>query len=89
MFMPGSGKGLEKTWKIGFVETLSFQQIVMHLFTEGTVPVPPNRPFALRLCVALPARGLSLQGDAAAAGGGGLHAVAPQRALRKYSEDFP
>jgi len=33
---------------MGFGETLSFQQMVNHLFTEGTVPVPPNRPFALR-----------------------------------------
>jgi len=31
-----------------FFKTLSFQQIVKHLFTEGTVPVPPNRPCALQ-----------------------------------------
>ena len=41
---------LSDTTKNGFVETLSFQQIVKHLFTEGTVPVPPNRPFTLRWC---------------------------------------
>jgi len=28
----------------GFVETLSFQHMVKHHVTEGTVPVPPNRP---------------------------------------------
>ncbi len=33
----------------GFVETLSFEMI-NYLLTEGTVPVPPDRPFALRLC---------------------------------------
>ncbi len=36
--------------KWGFAETLSFQQIANNLLSEGTVPVPANRPFALRLC---------------------------------------
>jgi len=36
--------------KIGFVETLSFQQIVEHQFAEGTVPVPRTALALFRLC---------------------------------------
>ena len=61
---------------IGFVETLSFQQMVKHLFTEGIVPIPPNCPFALRSEVIVPWGVPQRRGEA-------LHTVAPQRALRK------
>jgi len=66
----------------GFVETLSFQQIVTHLFTEGTVPVPPGRPFALRLC-RITFSELSFQGGCRSGGGGGITCRNPQKALRK------
>ena len=62
---------------MGLVETLSFQQIIKHLYTEGTVPVLPNLSCALRLCH-ITFSELSLQGEAtAAAGAEALHAVAP------------
>jgi hypothetical protein len=41
--MPGKNPGLKKRL-FGFVEFLSFQQIVKHLFTEGDSACPPERP---------------------------------------------
>jgi hypothetical protein len=61
----------------GFVETLSFQQMVKHLFTERTVPVPPNRLFASRLC-RITFSGVIAQEGATAAGAEALRAVAPK-----------
>jgi len=63
--------------KIGFVEALSFQQIVKHLYTEGRVPAPRTAP-SLCDCVVLPFLELSLHGGATAAGAEAFHAVAPK-----------
>jgi hypothetical protein len=68
--------------KIGYVETLSFQQMVKHLFTEGTVPVPRTAP-SLCDCVVLPSLELSFKGGVTAAKAEELHAVAQKRSLRK------
>jgi len=62
---------------MGFVETLSFQQIVKHLFTEGTVPLPePPLRFAIVLYYFL--WSYRSRGGATAAGAEALHAVAPK-----------
>jgi hypothetical protein len=65
----------KKNVKYSFAETLNFQQIVTHLYTEGTVPVPRTAP-SLCDCVVLPSQELSLQGMPSAAGAGALHAIA-------------
>ncbi len=74
LFLAGN-KQIRMTF--GFVETLSFQQIVKHLFTEGTVPAPRTAP-AFCDCVVLPSLGLSLQWGCHSGGGEALHAVAPK-----------
>ena len=62
------------------------------LLSEGTVPVPPNRPCALGLlCITL--SGVIPQGDATAAGAKAFHAVAPKsveiRKIRIILSDRP
>jgi len=42
------GNNEEKITGKRFVEIVRFQQLVKHLVLEGEVPVPPNRPRALR-----------------------------------------
>jgi hypothetical protein len=64
------------------VETLNLQQIVKDLITEGTVPVPPNRPCILRLC-RITFSGVISPGGCHNGGGGGITCRTPQRALRK------
>ena len=62
---------------IGFVETLSFQQIGKHLFTKGDSACPPTAP-ALCDGVVLPFLQLALQSQTTAAGAEALHTVAPK-----------
>ncbi len=62
---------------MGFVETLSFQQIVKQLFMEGIVPVPRTFP-ALCDGVVLPYLDYGQRGDATAAGAEELRAVAQE-----------
>ena len=61
---------------IGSVETLRFQQIANDLLSEGTVPVHPNRPCALRWCCITFSGNYRSRGDATAAGAEALRAVA-------------
>ena len=73
---------------MGFGETLSFQQMVKHLCTEGRCLSPPNRPCALRLFRITFSGVITPVGGATAAKAEALHAEAQKRALRKYFEDF-
>jgi len=66
----------------GFVETLSFQQIVKHLFT-GDSARPPEPP-ALCDCAVLPSLGLSLHGGVRGAGTEALYAVAPKSVKKMF-----
>jgi len=66
----------------GFVETLSFQQMVKHLFTEGIVPVPPNRPFALRLC-RITFSGVIAPGGCDSDGCVGIICRSPEKSVKK------
>jgi len=59
----------------GSFETLKFQQIANHLVLEGTVPVPPNRPFALRWCCST-SSGIIAPGGCQSGGAEALRAVA-------------
>ncbi len=63
-------------------ETLSFQQIEKHLLSEGTVPVSPNRPCALRWCC-ITFSGIIAPEGMPSGGGGGITCRSPKRALRK------
>gem|GEM_PF-6209814 len=74
-------ENLRNDEKIGFVETLSFQQIVKHLFTEGTVPVPPNRPCAWRLCRITFSEGIAPGG--CHSGGQRHHMPEPPKGVKK------
>ncbi len=56
---------------------MSFQHIEKHLSTKGTVPVPPNRSFALRL-YRITYSGIVAPVGVLAAGAEVLHAVAPK-----------
>ncbi len=78
-----SGMPVKKLPVKQLCKTLSFLQIVNYLLTEGTVPVSPNRLFALRLCRITFSGIIALGGGATAAGAEALHVVALQRALRK------
>ena len=69
-------------------ETPSFQQMVKHQFTEGTLPVPPEPPPALCDCVVVPSLALSLQGGCHSGGGRGITFCSPKRALRKIFSGF-
>jgi len=74
----------------GTGETLRSHHIANHLFLEGTVPVPPNRPCALRLCSDTVSGVIRSRGDATAARGKVLPAVAKKSVekniLRSSSE---
>ena len=62
----------------GFVEPLSFQQIVEHLFTEGTVPIPPEPPLRFVIVSYYLLWSYRSREGATAAGAEALHAVAPK-----------
>ena len=62
----------------GFVETLSFQQIIKHLFTEGTVPVRPEPPLRFAIVSYYLLWSYRSSGGATAAGAEALHAVVPK-----------
>jgi hypothetical protein len=65
-------------------ETLSFQQIVKHLFTEGTMPVlPPRTAPSLCDCVVLPSLELSLQGGCHSVRGRGVTCCRPKKSVKK------
>jgi hypothetical protein len=66
----------------GSVEILSFQQIANHLLSEGTVPVPPNRPCAFAMVLYYFLWNYRSRGDASAAGAEALRAVAPKSVER-------
>ena len=65
-----------------FAETLIVQQISNHPLSEGTVPVPPNRPlhFAIVSCYLL--RGHRFRG-CHSGGGGGITCRRPKKSVKK------
>ena len=62
-----------------------FSKNLKHLFTEGTVPVPPNRPCALRWC-RITSSGVIAPGDATA--GGVVRCHCHQKSLKKLFWGF-
>jgi len=57
--------------------------MVKHLFTEGTLPVPPNRPCALRLCRITFSEDIVPGGGVHSGGGGGITCRSPQKIVKK------
>ena len=64
--------------KMDFAETLSFQQIVKHLFTEGTVPVPPKPPLRFA-SVSYYLSGVIAPGGCHIGGGGSIPCRSPKK----------
>jgi hypothetical protein len=88
LFFPVFSPGFKKKKEFfGFGETLCLKQMVKHFFTEGTVPVPPNRPSVFAIVSYYPLWSYRFRGVPQRRGGG-IPYCSPKERQEKYFEDF-